>query len=279
MGAGLVAAATAASKAAGSIGLVSTGPMPAAWHCATASGETSAVRASMGTSAQGPPEARIAINIDNKITNTVTKEELTLHSDFIRLLTHRTRVIQVRRLSEKRLSRLEQFLMLFDQEHITNERYILDLEEVPEDFQDIANYLQEPLMDESFRKKLKAEQEIDDIFNLQEAELASKEEELKEARQMAEEAKQREEEERKNAQLAKQREELAKQREEEERQNAQLARQREEEARQREEEARVQQQKLQTQFAKHLLSTGVPIAQIVQMTGLSEDVIMNLSNL
>ena len=239
----------------------------------------------------------LAINIDNKITNTVTKEEVTVNSDFIDLLTHKTRVIQVRRLSQDRLSRLEQFLMLFDQAHITSERFVLELEEIPKDFQDIANYLEEPLKDEDFRRKLKAEQEIDEIFSHQEAELARKDEALREAkqreeeaRQIAEEAKQREEEERKNAQLARQIAEEARQREEEERKNARLARQREEEARQREEEerknaqlarqreeeAKQQQRLFQLQFAKHLVATGVPIAQIVEMTGLTEDVIMNL---
>ncbi len=205
----------------------------------------------------------LAINIDNKITNTVTKEEITVNSDFIDLLTHKTRVIQIRRLSKERRSRLEQFLMLFNQAYITSDHYILDLEEVPEAFQDIANYLEEPLKDEAFRKKLKAEQEIDEIFSHQEAELAKKDELLREAQQKAEEAQQNAEE--------------AKQKAEEERKNAQQAKQRAEEAQQREEEAKQQQQMLQIQFAKHLLATGVPIAQIVQMTGLTEDVITNLS--
>ena len=225
----------------------------------------------------------LAINIDNKITNTVTKEEVTVNSDFIDLLTHKTRVIQVRRLSQDRLSRLEQFLMLFDQAHITSERFVLELEEIPKDFQDIANYLEEPLKDEDFRRKLKAEQEIDEIFSHQEAELARKDEALREAKQreeearkIAEEAKQREEEARKIAEEAKQREEEARQRGEEERKNAQLARQISEEARQKEEEAKQQQRLFQLQFAKHLVATGIPIAQIVEMTGLTEDVIMNL---
>ncbi len=190
----------------------------------------------------------LAINIDNKITNTVTKEEITVNSDFIDLLTHKTRVIQIRRLSKERRSRLEQFLMLFNQAYITSDHYILDLEEVPEAFQDIANYLEEPLKDEAFRKKLKAEQEIDEIFSHQEAELAKKDELLREAIQREEAAKEAAEEERKKAQQAKQREEEAKQ----------------------------QQQMLQIQFAKHLLATGVPIAQIVQMTGLTEDLVTNL---
>ena len=136
----------------------------------------------------------LAINIDNKITNAVTKEEVNVNSDFIELLTHKTRVIQIRRLREERLSRLERFLMLFNQSWATSDKYILDLEEIPEGFRDIANYLGAPVQDEFFRNQLKGEEEIDDIFKNQEAELARKKEELKEAKQREEEAKQREEE-------------------------------------------------------------------------------------
>ncbi|NJN78658.1 MAG: hypothetical protein HC803_10330 [Saprospiraceae bacterium] len=97
----------------------------------------------------------LAVNIDNKITNTVTKEEVNVNSDFIELLTHKTRIIQVRRLSEERRTRLEQFLILFNQSYVTSEKYILDLKEVPEEFNDIANYLGTVVQDENFRNQLK----------------------------------------------------------------------------------------------------------------------------
>lgn len=113
----------------------------------------------------------LAINIDNKITNTVTKEEIEVKSDFIDLLTHKTKVIQVRRLSENRRTRLEQFLMLFNQSWITSDKFILDLKEMPQDFDDIVKYLQQPVNDLAFRNKLKAEDEIDEIFGKQEAAL------------------------------------------------------------------------------------------------------------
>ncbi|NJK82456.1 MAG: cell envelope integrity protein TolA [Saprospiraceae bacterium] len=197
----------------------------------------------------------LAINIDNKITNTVTKEEVKVKSDFVDLLTHKTRIIQIRRLSLERRSRLEQFLMLFNQTYITGDHYVLDLKEVPEEFEDIANYLKIPLQDETFRRQLKAEQEMDEIFSHQEAELAMKEEALREAQE---------------------REAAAKQVAEAERKNAQEARQREEEAKQVAAAAQQQQEQLQIQVAKYLLGTGMPIAQIAQMTGLSEEAVLNL---
>lgn len=136
----------------------------------------------------------LAINIDHRITNTVTKEEVTVNSDFVNLLNHKTRIIQVQRLGEKRRSQLEQFLLLFNQTWaIKDTRYIIDLKEIPEAFSDVANYLKGPVTDEAFRRKLEAEQEIDDIFKQQEIDLKlareQKEEALKEKEIAQQEAK------------------------------------------------------------------------------------------
>ncbi|MEM1123294.1 MAG: hypothetical protein AAGJ18_22830 [Bacteroidota bacterium] len=120
----------------------------------------------------------LAVNIDNKITNAVTKKEVKVASDFINLLTHKTRIIQVRRLQAKRKSRLERFLLLFNQAWITADKFILELEEIPEEFNDIVNYLRGPVQDEAFRKKLRGEEEIDDIFRNQEAQLLRQQEAL-----------------------------------------------------------------------------------------------------
>jgi hypothetical protein len=136
----------------------------------------------------------LSVSIDNKITDTVTKEEVNIKSNFIELLTHKTRIIQIRRLSEHRRNRLEEFLSLFNQSYATSEKYILDIQDVPESFSDVASYLGQPLQDDNFRKKLRGEEEIDAIFRNQEAKLAIIEEELKATRQREEEARQREEE-------------------------------------------------------------------------------------
>ncbi len=133
----------------------------------------------------------LAVNIDNKITNAVTKKEVKVASDFIGLLTHKTRIIQIRRLKTERQSRLEQFLLLFNQSWATSDKFILNLEEIPEEFRDIVNYLGGPVQDEQFRNQLKGEEEIDDIFKNQEAQLVRQKEELKEAKQREEKAKQK----------------------------------------------------------------------------------------
>ena len=70
----------------------------------------------------------------------------------------------------------------------------MNLEEIPEEFRDIVNYLGGPVQDEQFRNLLKGEEEIDDIFKNQEAQLVRQKEALKEAKQREKEAKQKSEE-------------------------------------------------------------------------------------
>ncbi|MEN0046642.1 MAG: hypothetical protein AAF806_06270 [Bacteroidota bacterium] len=183
----------------------------------------------------------LAVNIDNRITNTVTKEVISVQSDFVELLTHKTRIIQVRRLSEDRKSRLEQFLTLFNQAWVTSERYIIDLEEVPDDFSDVANYLSSPVKDEAFRKQLRAEEEIDEIFKRQEAEIAMKDELIKQERQKVKEEQQKVKEEQQRVEKEKQ-----------------------------------QKEALQIEFAKFLITTGVSVEEVANKTGLSTTAVNDL---
>ncbi len=131
----------------------------------------------------------VAVKVNHSIIDMSSQKELDLQSDFIDLLTHTTRILQVRRLPEQRRSRIEQFLTLFNQAWVMEEKYILDLQEVPEGFEDIAEYLQRPLQEEEIRAKLRAEEEVEALFAQQEAEKAY-------YKRTATEAKAREEEER-----------------------------------------------------------------------------------
>ncbi|MFM9946908.1 MAG: hypothetical protein ACKV1O_03120, partial [Saprospiraceae bacterium] len=42
----------------------------------------------------------------------------------------------------------------------------MDLEEVPEEFKDVAEYLRRPLQDEDQRNKLMAEEELEQLFGM-----------------------------------------------------------------------------------------------------------------
>ena len=123
------------------------------------------------------------------------------------------------------------------------QKYILDLQEVPEGFEDIAEYLQRPLQEEEIRAKLRAEEEVEAMFAQQEAENEY-------YKRRAEDSKAREEE--------------AKAREEE-------VKVREEEVKVREEMALKQMREARIKLARILLSTGMSVKDAALETGLSED--------
>jgi len=194
----------------------------------------------------------LAVTVNRDVINSVNKKRVKIKSFFIEHLTHTSHIIQITRLPKKRQTRLEKFLTLFNQAWVSEENYILDLEEVPEEFRDIATYLQGPVMDAEFRRQLKIEEEIDTIFDKQEAKYLKQ---IEEAKQKEAAAKQREAEERRLKEEAKQREEEAKQREAA--------------ALQREKNTLI---KLAIQMKKH----NVAIEEIMKETGLSEEEIINL---
>ncbi|OYT16026.1 MAG: hypothetical protein B7C24_09975 [Bacteroidetes bacterium 4572_77] len=103
-----------------------------------------------------------------KVLIELQKSKYDMKSFFIEHLTHQSHIIQLRRLPELRQTRLEQFLSLFNQAWITSDKFILDLQDIPAEFKDMAKYLQGPTMDDDFRRRLEAEDELDTIFDKQE---------------------------------------------------------------------------------------------------------------
>ena len=136
---------------------------------------------------------RLAVDAVPQLTDSVTKERLTIVSPFVNHLTHRTHIIQVRRLPDERRSRLERFLVFFNQAWVTADKaYIIDLHDIPDEFADIATHLQAPVMDADFRRRLEVEEELDNTFDQQERKYMKQ----------IEEARQREDEERRLKELA-----------------------------------------------------------------------------
>jgi hypothetical protein len=76
-------------------------------------------------------------------------------------------IIQVRRLPDSRRTRLEKMMMFFNQAWCTHNRYVLDLQEVPAGYQDVAEYLHVPLMDQQFTRTLELEEEMESFFDKQ----------------------------------------------------------------------------------------------------------------
>ncbi len=193
----------------------------------------------------------MAVTVNRDIINSVNKEKIKVRSFFIEHLTHQSHIIQVRRLPDQRRTRLEKFLTLFNQAWCTEESYVIDLQDVPGEFSDIAAYLQGPLMDDNFRRTLQAEEEVDTLFDIQEATFQKK---LKEAQR--------------NEKLARKRELREKKlKDEEKRLRLEEERLRIEEQRQKETE-RKEKELLALKYAKHLKESGLSIDEIAKETGL-----------
>ncbi|MCB0519891.1 MAG: hypothetical protein H6577_11750 [Lewinellaceae bacterium] len=190
----------------------------------------------------------MATKVNRRIIDMSSQEELHIESDFINLLTHTCYILQVRRLPAQRLSRIERFMTLFNQAWVAEENFILDLEEVPEEFKDIAEYLQRPLAEEELQRKLRAEEEIEELFALQEAEKAQ-------LRSMAEAARKDKEEERRQ------------------KEEAQI---REEEERRQKEQALEKARESALKLARLLLKTGSSVEEAARETGLTEAEIQGL---
>ncbi len=135
----------------------------------------------------------MAVRVDQRITDLSSQQLVELESDFISLLTHDCYILQVRRLPPQRRSRIERFMTLFNQAWVREANYILDLEEVPEEFKDIAEYLQAPLLNEEMRRKLQTEQEMEDYLVDQETRIKLLEEQKEIAEAQVEEERQKKE--------------------------------------------------------------------------------------
>lgn len=180
----------------------------------------------------------MAVTVNREVINSVSKEVLTVKSFFIEHLTHQSHIIQVRRLPDQRKTRLENFLVLFNQAWCTEDNYIIDLQDVPDEFKDIANYLQGPLLDDEFRRNLEVEDEIDTIFDEQEA---------KYLKRILEAEKREKDQKRKRI-----------------------------EAEQREKNERLLKQSLAIKLAKRLKQDGANDEEIMKETGLSSEEIINI---
>lgn len=195
----------------------------------------------------------MAIKVNRDVVDSVSKKRVKVKSSFIDHLTHEAHIIQVLRLPEKRRSRLEQFLTIFNQAWCTDQEFILDLQEVPEEFEDIAMYLQGPLIDEQSRRNLAFEEEVRGILDAKEetAEiLKNLKKEIARARKTTQFAlQQKEKVEKQKGEVEKQKDQIEKQKGEIERKARNMA----------------------MQLAVFMKKNGASIEDISKQTGLSAD--------
>jgi hypothetical protein len=203
----------------------------------------------------------LAVTVNRDVINSVNKEKVQVSSFFIEHLTHQSHIIQVLRLPPKQLTRLEKFLVLFNQAWCTDEGFILDLQNVPEEFADIARYLQEPLMDDDFRRNLEGEEQLDYIFEEQEA---------RHLREMTKAFNQKEEAEEQKAAAEAREQEANKQKEE--------ANKLKEEANKLKEEANKLKDIFAIKLARQMKKNGATLNEIAEETGLPAEEVRTLGS-
>ena len=127
------------------------------------------------------------IKVDYTAEDLATGEELPNKSEFIESLNHKSWIVQVRRLKEKRRNELENLLSIFDQSNLTNDQHILTIDEslFPEKYRIIIRKLREAHESVEVRKQMIIEDELlselvrrDEIIAKKEKEIEEKDQEL-----------------------------------------------------------------------------------------------------
>ena len=150
---------------------------------------------------------RPVIEVGYIVRDRWTKQEITEKNEFIESLTHNSWIIQVQKLKGKRRDETEKLLSIFDQDNLTNDQHILNVDDsqFPEKYRFIIKKLREAFESEQVREEMRAE---DDFFN----ELLNLQKQLE--KEIEENKKKDEELERKDEELEKEREENKKKDEE-----------------------------------------------------------------
>jgi len=139
------------------------------------------------------------IKVDSIVSDQATGEELSNKNEFIQSLNHKSWIVQIKQLKENRRNDLENLLSIFDQDNITKDNHILNVnsENFSEEHKHIVRKLQEAYVSSEIRDEMKMEDDYfkelevkDDIIAEQEKKIAKKDKMLAEnAKKLAENAK------------------------------------------------------------------------------------------
>jgi hypothetical protein len=104
------------------------------------------------------------IKVDYKVSDLTTGEEFAGENEFIESLNHKSWIVQVRLLKEKRRNELENLLSIFDQDNITENEHILNIDEshFSDEYQHIIRKLREAYESKQVRVEMQME---DDYIN------------------------------------------------------------------------------------------------------------------
>ena len=136
------------------------------------------------------------IKVDYIVSDLTTGEELDKKNEFIESLNHKSWIVQVRKLKEKRRNELENLLSIFDQNNISADQHILNVDEskFPKEYQHIIRKLREACESKQVREEMQMEDDYlnellmkDEIIAEQEKEIEEKEKTIEEKEKTIEE--------------------------------------------------------------------------------------------
>jgi hypothetical protein len=113
------------------------------------------------------------IKVDYIVSDLTTGEELNKKNEFIESLNHKSWIVQVKQLRERRRNELENLLSIFDQDNIADDKHILNIDDgqFSEEYRHIIRKLREAYESKQVREEMQME---DDYIN----ELLMKDEEI-----------------------------------------------------------------------------------------------------
>jgi hypothetical protein len=104
------------------------------------------------------------IKVDYIVSDLTTGKKIEKKNEFIESLNHKSWIVQVRQLKAKRRNELENLLSIFDPDHITGDKHILNIDEsqFPQAYQHIIRKLREAYESKQVREEMQME---DDYIN------------------------------------------------------------------------------------------------------------------
>jgi hypothetical protein len=138
---------------------------------------------------------RSALRIRRQYEDAVTGETLNVRDDFVEKLSHDCYVLQLSEIHQRRRSKLERLLAIFEQLNLEVNQHLKEFaDQLPEEFSVIVERLQHAALDETLLKEIELEKEFMNSWLDQEKALKeSKQREEEERRQKEEERRQKEE--------------------------------------------------------------------------------------
>ena len=102
------------------------------------------------------------IKVDMQVSDLTTGEELDRKNEFINSLHHKSWIVQVRKLKEKRRNELENLLSIFDQDNVIDNEHILNIDESR--FSDAHQHIIRKLREAYESKQVRIEMQMEDDY-------------------------------------------------------------------------------------------------------------------